>query len=67
MRVNGERNRAMVNGFLLLVLEYDPFFVENVKPLAYADKPETIAAVEEYFRRVIADIRPELLQKVVQN
>ena len=38
-----------------------------VKSLVYADKPETNDAFEENIRRVIADIRPPLLQKVVEN
>ena len=35
--------------------------------LVYADKPETIDALEENIRRVIADVRPQMLQKVVEK
>lgn len=45
----------------------DYFLWGYVKSLVYADKPETIDALEENIRRVIADIRPQLLQKVVEN
>jgi len=43
------------------------FLWGNVKSLVYADTPETIDAIEENIRRVIADIRSQLLQKVVEN
>jgi hypothetical protein len=45
----------------------DYFLWGYVKSLVYADKPETIDVLEENIRRVIADIRPQLLQKVVEN
>lgn len=45
----------------------DYFLWGYVKSLVYADKPETIDALEENIRRVIADIRPQMLQKVVEN
>ena len=35
--------------------------------LVYADKPETIDQLEDNIRRVIADIRPQMLEKVIKN
>ncbi|GFT72017.1 hypothetical protein TNCV_2516411 [Trichonephila clavipes] len=38
-----------------------------VKPLVYADKPQTLDYLEDNIRRVIADIRPQMLEKVIEN
>lgn len=38
-----------------------------VKSLVYTDKPETINVLGGNIRYVIADIRPQVLQKVVEN
>ncbi|GFY11201.1 uncharacterized protein TNCV_4471871 [Trichonephila clavipes] len=38
-----------------------------VKSLVYADKPQTIEHLEDNLRRVIADIRPQMLEKVIEN
>ncbi|GFW54996.1 transposable element Tc3 transposase [Trichonephila clavipes] len=38
-----------------------------VKSLVYADKPQTLDQFEDNIRRVIADIRPQLLEKVIEN
>ncbi|GFX58349.1 putative transposable element [Trichonephila clavipes] len=38
-----------------------------VKSLVYADKPQTFDHLEDNIRRVIADIRPQLLEKVIEN
>ncbi|GFY31435.1 DUF4817 domain-containing protein [Trichonephila clavipes] len=38
-----------------------------VKLLVYADKPETFDNLEDNIRRVIADIRPQMLEKVIEN
>ncbi|GFT91091.1 hypothetical protein TNCV_2008941 [Trichonephila clavipes] len=38
-----------------------------VKALVYADKPQTLDHVEDNIRRVIADIRPQMLGKVIEN
>ncbi|GFV36694.1 DUF4817 domain-containing protein [Trichonephila clavipes] len=38
-----------------------------VKSLAYADKPQTLDHFEDNIRRVIADIRPQMLEKVIEN
>ncbi|GFV14673.1 uncharacterized protein TNCV_2586461 [Trichonephila clavipes] len=38
-----------------------------VKSLVYADKPQTLDHLEDYIRRVIADIRPQMLEKVIEN
>ncbi|GFV99777.1 hypothetical protein TNCV_5081371 [Trichonephila clavipes] len=35
--------------------------------LVYADKPQTLDHLEDNIRRVMADIRPEMLEKVIEN
>ncbi|GFU30755.1 hypothetical protein TNCV_1444661 [Trichonephila clavipes] len=35
--------------------------------LVYAEKPETLDHLEVNIRRVIADIRPQMLEKVIEN
>ncbi|GFV42347.1 hypothetical protein TNCV_3170151 [Trichonephila clavipes] len=45
-------------------------FIERqgyVKSLVYADKPQTLDHLEDNIRRVIADIRPQMLEKVIEN
>ncbi|GFW70986.1 uncharacterized protein TNCV_190771 [Trichonephila clavipes] len=38
-----------------------------VKSLVYGDKPQTLDHLEDNIRRVIADIRPQMLEKVIEN
>ncbi|GFV40730.1 transposable element Tc1 transposase [Trichonephila clavipes] len=38
-----------------------------VKSLVYADKPQTLDHLEDNIRRIIADIRPQMLEKVIEN
>ncbi|GFX01314.1 putative transposable element [Trichonephila clavipes] len=38
-----------------------------VKSLVYADKPQTLDRLEDNIRGVIADIRPQMLEKVIEN
>ncbi|GFX62632.1 hypothetical protein TNCV_4867921 [Trichonephila clavipes] len=38
-----------------------------VKSFVYADKPQTLDHLEDNIRRVIADIRPQMLEKVIKN
>ncbi|GFT73575.1 putative transposable element [Trichonephila clavipes] len=38
-----------------------------VKSLVYADKPQTLDHLEDDIRRVIADIRLQMLEKVIEN
>ncbi|GFV47519.1 hypothetical protein TNCV_904801 [Trichonephila clavipes] len=38
-----------------------------VRLLVYADKPQTLDHLEDNIRRVIADIRPQMLEKVIEN
>ncbi|GFX59268.1 putative transposable element, partial [Trichonephila clavipes] len=45
----------------------DYFLWGYVKSLVYADKPQTLAHLEDNIRRVIADIRPQMLEKVIEN
>ncbi|GFT36008.1 putative LOC100569746 [Trichonephila clavipes] len=45
----------------------DYFLWDYVKSLVYADKPQTLDYLEDNIRRVIADIRPQMLEKVIEN
>ncbi|GFX72767.1 uncharacterized protein TNCV_4063621 [Trichonephila clavipes] len=45
----------------------DYFLWGYVESLVYADKPQTLDHVEDNIRRVIADIRPQVLEKVIEN
>ncbi|GFW31646.1 putative DD41D transposase [Trichonephila clavipes] len=45
----------------------DYFLWGYVKSLFYADKPQTLDRLEDNIRRVIADIRPQMLEKVIEN
>ncbi|GFW90943.1 uncharacterized protein TNCV_1758171 [Trichonephila clavipes] len=43
------------------------FLTGSVKSSVYADKPQTLDNLEDNIRRVIADIRPQMLEKVIEN
>ncbi|GFV04108.1 putative transposable element [Trichonephila clavipes] len=45
----------------------DYFLWGYVKALVYVDKPLTLDHLEDNIRRVIADIRPQILEKVIEN
>ncbi|GFX33130.1 transposable element Tc3 transposase [Trichonephila clavipes] len=45
----------------------DYFLWCYVKSLVYVDKPQTLDHLEDNIRRVIADIRPQMLEKVIEN
>ncbi|GFV08608.1 hypothetical protein TNCV_4855881 [Trichonephila clavipes] len=45
----------------------DYFLWNYVKSLVYANKPQTLDHLEDNIRRVIADIRPQMLEKVIEN
>ncbi|GFY12214.1 uncharacterized protein TNCV_4935031 [Trichonephila clavipes] len=45
----------------------DYFLWGYVKSLVYADKPQTLDHLVDSIRRVIADIRPQMLEKVIVN
>ncbi|GFV27180.1 DUF4817 domain-containing protein [Trichonephila clavipes] len=49
----------------LTALDY--FLWDYVKSLVYADKPQTLDHLEDNIRRVIADILPKMLEKVIEN
>ncbi|GFS80520.1 putative DD41D transposase [Trichonephila clavipes] len=49
----------------LTTLDY--FLWGYVKTLVYADKPQTLDHLEDNIRRVIADIPPQMLEKVIEN
>ncbi|GFX17390.1 transposable element Tc3 transposase [Trichonephila clavipes] len=70
---NDEGHNVTVNGRVnwpprscdLTPLDY--FLWGYVKSLVYADKPQTLDHLEGNIRRVIADIRPQMLEKVIEN
>ncbi|GFX27910.1 uncharacterized protein TNCV_3083322 [Trichonephila clavipes] len=45
----------------------DYFLWDYVKSSVYADKPQTLDHLEDNIRRVIADIQPQMLEKVIEN
>ncbi|GFW81132.1 uncharacterized protein TNCV_4805001 [Trichonephila clavipes] len=45
----------------------DYFLWGYVKSLVYADKPQSLDHLKDNIRRVIADIRPQMLEKVIEN
>ncbi|GFT74690.1 heat shock 70kDa protein 8 [Trichonephila clavipes] len=45
----------------------DDFLWGYVKSLVYADKPQTLDHLEDNIHRVIADIRTQMLEKVIEN
>ncbi|GFY30813.1 uncharacterized protein TNCV_3119731 [Trichonephila clavipes] len=45
----------------------DYFLWGYVKSLVYADKPQTLDHLKDNIRRVIADIRPQMLEKVIET
>ncbi|GFX66185.1 hypothetical protein TNCV_738461 [Trichonephila clavipes] len=45
----------------------DYFLWGYVKSVVYADKPQTLDHLEDNIRRIIADIRPQMLEKVIEN
>ncbi|GFU81868.1 transposable element Tc3 transposase [Trichonephila clavipes] len=45
----------------------DYFLRGYVKSLVYADKRQTLDHLEDNIRRVIADIRPQMLEEVIEN
>ncbi|GFV93520.1 transposase [Trichonephila clavipes] len=45
----------------------DYFLWGYVKSSVYADKPQTLDHLEDNIRRVIADIRPQMLEKVIET
>ncbi|GFX30589.1 uncharacterized protein TNCV_3462371 [Trichonephila clavipes] len=44
----------------------DYFLLSYVESLVYADKPQMLDHLEDNSRRVIADIRPQMLEKVIE-
>ncbi|GFW12531.1 transposable element Tc3 transposase [Trichonephila clavipes] len=49
----------------LTPLDYFPWVY--VKSLVYVDRPQALDHLEDNIRRVIADIRPQMLEKVIEN
>ncbi|GFV67039.1 hypothetical protein TNCV_357241 [Trichonephila clavipes] len=46
---------------------HDVYSFGLINSLVYADKPQTLDHLEDNIRRVIADIRPQMLEKVIEN
>ncbi|GFU88093.1 uncharacterized protein TNCV_1336621 [Trichonephila clavipes] len=49
----------------LTLLDY--FLWGYVKSLVYADKPHTLVHLEDNICRVISDVRPQMLEKVIER
>ncbi|GFY25806.1 uncharacterized protein TNCV_1915561 [Trichonephila clavipes] len=47
--------------------QLDYFLWGYVKSLVYADKPKTLDHLEDNIHRVIADIRPQMFEKIIEN
>ncbi|GFW87702.1 hypothetical protein TNCV_4486671 [Trichonephila clavipes] len=45
----------------------DYFLWGYLKSLVYADKPQTLDYLEDNIRRVMANMRPQMLEKVIEN
>ncbi|GFT06187.1 uncharacterized protein TNCV_1595851 [Trichonephila clavipes] len=45
----------------------DYFLWVYVKSMVYANKPQMLGHLEDNIRRVIVDIRPQMLEKVIEN
>ncbi|GFW77188.1 uncharacterized protein TNCV_2726181 [Trichonephila clavipes] len=45
----------------------DYFLWGYVNSLVYADKPQTLDHLEDNIRRVVANIRPQMLEKIIEN
>ncbi|GFY13938.1 hypothetical protein TNCV_1295991 [Trichonephila clavipes] len=58
-------NKTAAFGVKLIHKYY--FLWGYVKSLVYADKPQTLDHLEDNIRRVIADRRPQMLEKVIEN
>ncbi|GFV25130.1 hypothetical protein TNCV_591961 [Trichonephila clavipes] len=70
--VNGDRYRAMITNFFIPELNnhdvQELWFQQDGASLVYADKPQTLDHLEDNIRRVIVDIRPQMLEKkVIEN
>ncbi|GFV06829.1 transposase [Trichonephila clavipes] len=71
--VNGDRYRAMITNFFIPELNNHDVFRScgsnkmAQQSLVYADKPQTLDHLEDNIRRVIADIQPQMLEKVIEN
>ncbi|GFV03638.1 uncharacterized protein TNCV_1875861 [Trichonephila clavipes] len=66
--VNGDRYRAMITNFFIPELNnHDVQELWFHKSLVYADKPQTLDHFKDNICRVIADIRPQMLGKVIEN
>ncbi|GFT28787.1 hypothetical protein TNCV_3585101 [Trichonephila clavipes] len=67
MATSTNKTAAFVGVKLIHKSPLDYFLWGYVKSLVYADKPQTLDHLEDNIRRVIADIRPQMLEKVIEN
>ncbi|GFX00680.1 transposable element Tc3 transposase [Trichonephila clavipes] len=67
--LNGDRYRAMITNFFIPELNNHDVqeLWSNKKSLVYADTPQTPDHLEDKIRRVIPDIRPQMLENVIEN
>ncbi|GFX54972.1 hypothetical protein TNCV_3318891 [Trichonephila clavipes] len=56
----------MLNRINLLTSNVSALYPE-LQSLVYADKPQTRDHLKDNIRRVSADIRPQMLEKVIEN
>ncbi|GFT13894.1 hypothetical protein TNCV_2615491 [Trichonephila clavipes] len=54
-------------GYFEIRFENALAMVISQQSLVYADKPQTLDHLEDNIRRVIADIRPQMLERVIEN
>ncbi|GFY15374.1 hypothetical protein TNCV_1571851 [Trichonephila clavipes] len=70
-KVTGIRKRGRPRLRWTDLMESDSMTINEktgrTKSLVYADKPQTLDPLEDNIRRVIADIRPQMLEKVIEN
>ncbi|GFV34282.1 hypothetical protein TNCV_992031 [Trichonephila clavipes] len=66
-RTNVAMHNAAVQQLLTTVSPNTNPTIVMLQSLVYADKPQTLDHLEDNIRRVIADIRPQMLEKVIEN
>ncbi|GFV53239.1 hypothetical protein TNCV_1065981 [Trichonephila clavipes] len=66
-RLGGKPKTFGKNDALKTLIEMNPTVSVLLPSLVYADKPQTPDHLEDNIRRVIADIRLQMLEKVIEN
>ncbi|GFV55784.1 hypothetical protein TNCV_1509251 [Trichonephila clavipes] len=49
------------------IQDEESIHLKDGQSLVYADKPQTLDHLKDNIRRVIADIRPQMLEEVIEN